>query len=434
MPSSAAVKAAAALLGKGNHHCPITIRAPPHVDYLVGFPGVPATRPRLIGTVELRGSSLLVSYVSISLHCTTAIYPHSSTSAALPALHSTKREVSKVIGKELLLYTAPEGRPHETVLSMDIPFELALPNTYEDLPTPSIALGRGQSVSTSYTLVATLHQATVAATRVSVPVRIDRYDNLSTWGMFAVPQAETTHGADHIVSMGVSIPRTSAGPGDIMGVFIELRPNPDWPVKTQKVRVDSLTVSIEQLLTYKFSVTGQSDVVRKKKIVREEIELYQQKLPNEGLSRTINLPIPTGEESPSRSSSLKSALSFEKDDKENDAVAIGFTTECELYKIEYNLSVKAKLTRAKDVALKIPIHISPWNRAYCKRQMEGIEMAVREERKRYARSHRGGGGSAFGMPKSASMGQVKIVRPEDDPQSMLLGGKGSPGKRRVLVE
>jgi len=91
-------------------------------------------------------------------------------------------------------------------------------------------------------LIATLHQAQAAATRVSAPVKIERFDNLSTWDIFQVPRLVEVVGSDHIAQMNVVLPVTCVGPLDAVTILVNIAPNPDWPSKARKIRVNKIQV------------------------------------------------------------------------------------------------------------------------------------------------------------------------------------------------
>ena len=90
-------------------------------------------------------------------------------------------------------------------------------------------------------LVATLHQAQMAAVRVAAPINIERFDNLSTWDIFQVPKVEEVMGIDHVARMTVALPVTCVGPLDPINVLVNISPNPDYP-KARKIRVSRIQV------------------------------------------------------------------------------------------------------------------------------------------------------------------------------------------------
>jgi hypothetical protein len=103
------------------------------------------SRPRLVGTVEVRSNGLQpipVSYVSISLNQYDKILAPSKSGAPL-AITSTKYTEHRVVSKEIILFQAPAGSLYEHVTSIDLPFVIEIPIAYEDLPAASLILPGG---------------------------------------------------------------------------------------------------------------------------------------------------------------------------------------------------------------------------------------------------------------------------------------------------
>jgi hypothetical protein len=55
---------------------------------------------------------------------------------------------------------------------------------------------------------------------------------------------------------------------------------------------------------------------------------------------------------------------------------MGFTTNSTLYAIEYQLTLRAYLSGAKDLVSSQPIHICPWGSAACSQIMQSIQKAA----------------------------------------------------------
>ena len=103
------------------------------------------SRPRLVGTVELRSNGLQpidVSYVSISLNQYEKILAPSKSGAPL-GLTASKFVNHRVIGKEIMLFQARIGQLYEKLTSLDLPFILEIPSAYDDLPAASLILPGG---------------------------------------------------------------------------------------------------------------------------------------------------------------------------------------------------------------------------------------------------------------------------------------------------
>ena len=61
---------------------------------------------------------------------------------------------------------------------------------------------------------------------------------------------------------------------------------------------------------------------------------------------------------------------------------MGFTTNSTLYSIEYELTIRAVLSGAKDLILTQPIHVCPWDSQTCMETMKRIEKAARTVKRR----------------------------------------------------
>jgi len=102
-------------------------------------------RPRLVGTVEVRSNGLepiAVSYVSISLCLHEKITVPSRPSSSL-SLTSAKFYHDRVIGKEIMLFQASNGKSYEYATALTLPFIIDLPCNFNDLPPPSLVLPGG---------------------------------------------------------------------------------------------------------------------------------------------------------------------------------------------------------------------------------------------------------------------------------------------------
>ena len=54
---------------------------------------------------------------------------------------------------------------------------------------------------------------------------------------------------------------------------------------------------------------------------------------------------------------------------------MGFTTESTLYAIRYEITIRAALSRAKDLVSTQPIQVCPWNSGTCSQIMKSIQKA-----------------------------------------------------------
>ena len=251
-------------------------------------------------------------------------------------LAAPRKEITDVVGKEMLLFRCPVGKDHESVLSMDLPFVIFIPygrggeEVARRVPPASLQLS-SRTAETYYELVVTVQQGHQEQRKYAFPVPITRYDTLSTFGMYNRP--ESAEGmTDHIVTLGISVPRWSYGPLDPVSVYIKLSPNPDWLSKARKVTIQQITVGIEEEITYNHEGDEPSTKV---KTLAKQSQSVGVKLPEAGYCTNLGLIFPA------------------KDLRDNEGIVprgkkefpmyalSSFTTTGTLYKIEFYLTVKA---------------------------------------------------------------------------------------------
>ena len=128
------------------------------------------------------GNAIAAIYVSLALYCheNIAYRPEGRSS-----LTTQKQSSTTTVGKEVLLWQAPDGRSHEDIMSLDLPFMIPFPTASEDvLPATLVRTSR----SLTYELIATLHSNQFASERVAIELIMERFDRLPIWGMFSVSQ------------------------------------------------------------------------------------------------------------------------------------------------------------------------------------------------------------------------------------------------------
>jgi len=295
-------------------------------------------------------------------------------------LGTPRREIVEMIGKQMRLYGSPEHSDAEFMLAMNLPFLISLPmNKMSDdqvkriLP-PSIQLDR-RIVETFYELVVTVQHGRNQQQKHYFPIPLRRYDNLSTFGMFNKPKTvEQT--VDHIVYLYVTLPKQSYGPTDPFSVSIRLGPNPDLSSKSRRVSVQKLTVTIEEEITYNYDLEDEQQHQKKvKPLVKKQLPIGV-KLPDDGWATTMILAYPTKSSiSPDSSTFTDGVLPRGKNAFPTSpyGTGMGFTTIATLYRIDYYLVVKAQLSSAKDITIRVPITVTPFSSADCKNEMDAIE-------------------------------------------------------------
>ncbi|KAL8792105.1 MAG: hypothetical protein Q9195_005280 [Heterodermia aff. obscurata] len=355
----------------------VRVCGPPNGAFLVGYPGISATLPRIEGKVEIRPNAgisapVSVSLVTISLQRRETIHP-SADSVTKKHLAAPRKELTDIVGKEMLLFRCPAGKEYEQVYTMDLPFVLFIPfgrggeETARRVPPASLQLA-SRTAETYYEMVVMVQQGQSEQKKYAFPVPLSRYDTLSTFGMYNRPESAEQI-SDHLITLGISLPRWSYGPLDPVSVYIKLSPNPDWLNKAKRVTIQKITIGIDEEITYNHEG---DEPQRKVKTLTKQTQTVGVRMPEAGYFTNLGLVFPA------------------KDVRDNDGIiprgkqafpmysVSGFTTTGSLYKIEYFLTVKAHMTSAKDILLRQPIVVCPLDHAGCKEEMEAIEQAAKD--------------------------------------------------------
>jgi hypothetical protein len=179
-------------------------------------------------------------------------------------------------------------------------------------------------------MVVMVQQGQAEQRKYSFPVPLARYDTLSTFGMYNRPES-AERVSDHLVTLGISLPRWSYGPLDPVSVYVKLSPNANWISKAKKVTINKITIGIDEEIIYNHEG---DEPQRKVKTLTKRTESVGVKLPPTGFLTNLGLVFPA------------------KDTRDSDGIlprgrtafptygVPGFTTTASLYKIEYYLTVK----------------------------------------------------------------------------------------------
>ncbi|KAF2145592.1 uncharacterized protein K452DRAFT_305584 [Aplosporella prunicola CBS 121167] len=397
----------------------VRVSGPPNSNFLVGYPGISATLPRIEGKVEIRpligvSAPVAVSLVTIALQRRETIHP-SADSVTKKHLAAPRKEITDIVGKEMLLYRSPLGREAENILSMDLPFVIFIPygrggeEVARRVPPASLQLP-SRTAETFYELVVTVQQGASEQKKYAFPVPISRYDTLSTFGMYNRPES-AERVSDHLVTLGISLPRWSYGPLDPVSVYIKLSPNPDWMSKAKKVTIQKITVGIDEEIIYNHEGDEPS---RKVKTLAKTTQAVGVKMPEAGYFTNLGLVFPAKDLRDSDGILPRGNQKFP-----SYAVS-GFTTTASLYKIEYYLTVKAQMSAAKDILLRQPIVVCPFDHAGCKEEMEAIEHAARE--------------AARVSPENPMLPAAHIVKASEPNGLAALGMAMVGGVRKPLID
>jgi hypothetical protein len=256
-------------------------------------------------------------------------------------LAAPRKEITDIVGKEMLLYRCRTGVEFESVLAMDLPFVIFIPygrggeEVARRVPPASLQLP-SRTAETWYELVVSLQQGHAEQRKFSSPVPISRYDTLSTFGMYNRPES-AERVSDHLVTLGISLPRWSYGPLDPVSVYIKLSPNPDWMSKAKRATIKTITITIDEETV--FNHEG-DEPTRKAKTLAKQTQSVGVKMPEAGYFTNLGLVFPAKD--------LRDSDGvIPRGKREFPTYAInGFTTTGTLYKIEYYLTVKVTLSKA----------------------------------------------------------------------------------------
>ncbi|CAG8151019.1 unnamed protein product [Penicillium salamii] len=382
-------------------------------------PLIDTLKPRIEGKVEIRPCAGItapvnVSLVTISLLRRETIHP-SADSVAKKRLAPPRKEITDIVGKEMLLFRCPAGREYEEVISMDLPFVLFIPfgrggrDASRRVPPASVQL-QSRTAETYYEMVVTVQQGQQEQRKYTFPVPIARYDTLSTFGMYNRPES-AERVSDHLVTLAISVPRWSYGPLDPVSVYVKLSPNESWMGKARKVTISKITIGIDEEII--FNHEG-DEPQRKVKVLAKKTEIIGVKLPQSGYLTNLGLVFPAKDLRDAEGILPRNRAAFPT------YGVSGFTTTASLYKIEYYLTVRAHLTSARDITIRQPIVVCPLDHAGCKEEMEAIEQAARD--------------AAHINPDNPMLPLPAIVRPNDLNALSHLGCAIVGNQKKPLID
>ncbi|TFA99134.1 Arrestin family protein 1 [Trichoderma ghanense] len=355
----------------------VRVSGPPNRSFLVGYPGISATLPRIEGKVEIRpglGYSMPVpvSLVRISLQKRETIHPDAD-SLTKRHLGAPRKETTDLVGKEVLLYRCQTGKDAEEIIAMDLPFVIFIPfgrggeEINRRIPPASLQLP-SRIAETYYELVVTVQQGPKNQFKYNFPLPILRYDTLSTFGMYNKPEAKLVS-SDNLVNLGINLPRWSYGPSDPITVYIKVSPAQGAWYKAKKVTIDKITLGIEEEIT--FNPEGDEPTKRVNKLAKQ-VQVVKTKLPEAGYATNIGLIFPSKDLRDSEGITKRGKPAFPQYE------VASFTTTSTLYKIEFYLNIKVQVSGARDLQIRQPIVICHLDQQGCKEEMDAIEIAARE--------------------------------------------------------
>ncbi|RXK35727.1 hypothetical protein M231_07016 [Tremella mesenterica] len=200
------------------HPARLSLRAPPHLPFVQGYPGIPASSnparpaPAVHGTVELRSGSLPLraKWVRVEIRKYETLPPGFPTS-------STTSPMWEHVGEIVTLWQPSGDKEYDTLEPTDFKFSIPLP---EDIP-PTCEMLKGTGIK--YELVAALcyrekgglfKKETSPILKISEPLRIIKHDLHSAWPIYNLADTRMGTALGGQLTLIVSRPSTAFGPTD----------------------------------------------------------------------------------------------------------------------------------------------------------------------------------------------------------------------------
>jgi len=201
-----------------SHPARLSLRAPPHLPFIQGWPGIPSStdrkQPAIHGTVEVRigPHPIKARWVRVEIR------KHESLPPGFPSSSShTEAETWDHVGEIGTLWSAAAGKEWDNLEQADYKFYLPLP---VDVP-PSVEMAKGNGVR--YELVAALcyrqkgglfKKESASIIKITEPLRITKHEMHSAWPLYNQPDSRTVSTADHQINLTVQRPSSAFGPTD----------------------------------------------------------------------------------------------------------------------------------------------------------------------------------------------------------------------------
>ncbi|KAK9450558.1 uncharacterized protein V1518DRAFT_426453 [Limtongia smithiae] len=215
----------------------VNIRGPPNADFVLGYPGINATNPRIAGVVEVRaphGVPFKLASVSLQLYLTEVV---------------GKQQESYRIHNQLVIYdptTIGTGTNNSSkaLLAIDLPFIYPLPSSSAKLPS---TISGDDIVNARYSLYATVVETNGVTTHMYRPIAITRYDGILAYmPIKSVPYVATL--PDQNVQVHLTLTNGQCyGPGDMLELDVFAR---DTRTGGSVSRLSSISWTVEEYITF----------------------------------------------------------------------------------------------------------------------------------------------------------------------------------------
>ncbi|PCH37906.1 hypothetical protein WOLCODRAFT_148865 [Wolfiporia cocos MD-104 SS10] len=321
----------------------LTLRPPPNIDFVQGYPGIPPGPPdrsqaAVKGAIEVRvgAQAVKAKWVRIELRRV----------ETLPGGGVANTFYDFVGQSPISVWQANEE--YGMLEQQDFPFYIRIP---ESIP-PSIALEKGalHAAGIKYELIATVcvkgkkglfRRDKPSLSSTSTTIIIDKHELHSTWPIYQQPEKRSHEQGG--VTLTVDRERTCYGPGDRIVVLAT-------------VRTDALHTGI--LRGFEFALREAMVFTPKRGApLRRESTIGEQKVP-------VNVTLYGGMQHRAELTTTIPA--------DHTTATINTARHID---VTYTLAVKALMNTGQDVALELPVIVSNWPRHVSQQAMQRIGIA-----------------------------------------------------------
>ncbi|KAG8886482.1 hypothetical protein FRB97_002993 [Tulasnella sp. 331] len=313
----------------------LTLRPPPNVEFVQGFPGIPPLLPDrppacVKGAVEVRlgGGPVKAKWIKVELR----------KIETLPGGGQANTYVELIGESPLIVWQSREE--WDELMTHDFPFQIRIP---EAIP-PSIALERNAGIK--YELVASvlvkgkrglLRRDATPILSSSCQIVVDKHELHSAWPIYAQPESRSRSVDGHTLT--VNRTHTAFGPGDRIAV--------QTIVKNDARQTNHIRYYEFALLEHVVYRPGPQGNGRRNGPQLRRTPVQEQRIPI-----TITSPLHPGMQA-------KAELSLQ--------VPMSHTTTTVSYaqriEVNYIILVKAVLAGGQQLALDLPVTMSNWTRS-----------------------------------------------------------------------
>ncbi|KAI5301637.1 hypothetical protein KEM56_001514 [Ascosphaera pollenicola] len=312
----------------------VEIWAKPNESFVVGFPGIDTTQPRIEGKVTIRPhpnstSPIIMSMVEIWLERTETIRVPSESAMRIAKV----KTLTDKVGDSFMLWR--EGnKPYAEIVAMDLPFRLMIPTKHHsrhECPPASLHV---KTADTNYCIRVSVQYGAQKKISYHCPVPIIRYDTLTTLPKFHKTLPEPKLDRRHDIELETRLRKEAFGPGDFIQIQVQLTRGRH---SKKKVVLQKIEFFLEELITYHHPELRGS----RPKPTRTDLDgsSMRAELPLDGILLHKELQMPERPLTDDRGFKLGSTDKIPTQQIPAHA-RTGFTTTATLYDITYFLVVR----------------------------------------------------------------------------------------------